>query len=546
MSLLTTLNIGRQGLYVSQIGLQVTGQNVANVNTPGYRRQRLNQVNLPYGLGVTVQSVERQVSPRVERQLLGATADYARSSRTSQVYGELEELFNEVAGTGLDAQFQDFFRSLQDLTVRPGGVSERETLRSQGDTMGHMFNLLYSQLSTKIAGQDAEVDTIVSQVNGHLRTIASLNRQIGQQVGNVIGANELKNERDELVRQVSELVPVTVVQDENGAFNLFIEGGMPLVVGVESYQLEAVPSAANDLKRDVYWVSDQGARMDVTSQLDNSALGGVLRNRDEIIPEQLAKLDRLAAEFVLAFNAQHRAGTGLDGVSGRNFFETLPVYTHIGEGSSGNVGVSASSVVDETLLTLHDYEIRFTGPANYDVVDATTGATIASGAYVSGGAIVFDGISVTIGDFSGPPVAGDVFRVDTVTGASGHIEISAAVAASLDAIAAGLSAESGDNRNALALADMETAALAAGGTMSFRQMYLAMVTELGVASAADRTELDSRDAILNQVNTMFQSVSGVNIDEEATKLIEYQRAYEASSKVISVADEMMQTLLSMI
>ena len=169
-----------------------------------------------------------------------------------------------------------------------------------------------------------------------------------------------------------------------------------------------------------------------------------------------------------------------------------------------------------------------------------------STATASGGAITFDGISVTLSDVSAPPVAGDVFRVSTVGEAAKNIRIASGVAASFDAIAAGLTSASGDNQNALLLADLENAQLAAGGTQSVREMYHAMIVQLGVAGAGEMLEQDSREVLLTQTANMIESVSGVNIDEEATSLIAYQRAYQAASKVISITDEMLETLIQMI
>jgi flagellar hook-associated protein 1 FlgK len=546
MSLLTALSIARQGLSVSQLGLQVTAQNVANVNTQGYKRQRLEQANRPFGLGVTVLSVDRMLDPFAERRLLGVTSDAARTDLTAQAYHEMEELFNEVANRGLDAEFDDFFKSIQDLTTRPSGVAERATLRSRGESIGHVFEFAYLQMEEQMRVQDVRIEQIVSEVNGILKTIADLNRQISASSQNLLGRNELLNNRGEWVRRLSELIPVSVIEDERGNFTLFVEQGMPLVSGADYYQLEARPDPTDDLKRDVYWVAPSGTAMDITDKMVNGAIGGAFRTRDEIVPEQMRRLDRLAAEFVLGFNEQHRAGTGLDGAGNRNFFETTPVYAHVAKGSQGGAGFTATAVVDETLLTLDAYEIRFTTAGTYDVVNVSTGATILSGAYVSGGAIAFDGISVTLSDVSGPPVAGDVFRVDTVTEAAKNVRISAAVSASLDAIAAGLTSASGDNRNALLLADLETAKVAASGTQSFRDMYHAMIVQLGVAASGENLEQESQEVLLTQTANMVESVSGVNIDEETTSLMAYQRAYQAAAKVISITDEMLATLIQMI
>jgi flagellar hook-associated protein 1 len=546
MSVYTTLSIARQGLYVSQLGLQVTAQNIANVNTEGYKRQRVNQANLAYGLGVTVTSIERQLNPFAEKRLLDVTSDASCAEAKAVTCKNLEDLFNDVAQRGLDEEFEDFFTALQDLSSNPSGASERATLRSRGESIASLFEFYYNQMDQEMKSQDVVVDDAVAKINSIVKNVAELSRRIGQNLENKMGTNELCNERDELVRQLSELVPVKVMQDEKGNYSVSIEGGMPLVAGATYYQLETQTDVTNDLKKQVIWKTSSGIQMDITDSLTSGTLGAALTIRDEIVPEQMDKLDRLAAEFVLAFNAQHRAGTGLDGVSGRDFFATLPVSAKTGQGSQGGVGVTASAVSDETLLTLDDYEIRFTSPTTYTVEDTTTGTTLASGAYTAGMTLSFDGIQVTLNSVTGPPVAGDYIRVNTTTGAAKNMTISADVENSLDAIAAGFSSASGDNQNALLLADLENASVAAGGTMSFREMYQAMIVELGVDASAATVENDSQDTLLSQVTQLVESVSGVNTDEEATTLLEYQRAYQAAAKVITITDEIMASTIDMI
>lgn len=547
MSLNASLSIARQGLAVSQLGLQVTAQNIANVNTDGYRRQNLIQSNLPYGLGVTMQSIDRVLHPLGESQLLNQTSIASASTTMATAYSEIESLFNEVNNRGLDAEFQDFFKASQDLSASPGGQSERATLRSRGESIGSVFSFLNQQLKSQMQLQDQDLGQQVQTANGLIRKIANLNQAIGGAQGNEIGTNELLNDRDTAVRDLAKIVPVAVSQNEQGAYQLYIQSGMPLVVGTDYYQLEARPDPANNLQRDIYWVNQQGTQMDITKQFQEGTLGAALQLRDHAIPEQLAKLDRVAAEFVMAFNAQHRAGTGLDGVSGRDFFNQLPAYTHAGKDNLGGATVTASSIVNPAATTFDNYEIRFTAPGAYDVVNTTTGATVvAGGAYTSGTAIAFDGLSVTIGDTTSAPQTGDTFAVSIVTDAAAKVGISAALAASTDVIAAGQSASSGDNRNALALAGLQTRTVALGGTASLRQLYQNMLVELGVKTDAANQQDKSQSTVLTQTSNLIESVSGVNTDEEATRLIAYQRAFQASSKVIQVTDTLMDSLIQMI
>jgi flagellar hook-associated protein 1 len=451
-----------------------------------------------------------------------------------------------VAQRGLDAEFQDFFQSLQDLSAQPSGASERATLRSRGESIANLFGFYYGQMTQEMNNQDVVIEDAVTKANAILKNVAELNKQIGESIENKMGINELRNERDEWVRQLAELMPVTATEDSQGNYTVYLKDSMPLVAGITAYQLETETDVTNDLKKEVFWTTDTGIRQDVTDQIKGGTMGAALEIRDNIVPEQMAKLDRLAAEFVLAFNAQHRAGTGLDGVSGRDFFATLPVYAQTGQGSQSGAGVTSAVVSDETRLTLDDYEIHFTSASTYELRDVTAGSTVASGTYTPGMTLSFDGLDVTLDDVTGPPVAGDYIRVNTVSEAASNMRVADAVQNSTDAIAAGLSDGSGDNRNALSLADLESKPVAAGGTMSFRQMYQAMLVQLGINASSANLQSESQDALLSQTSNLVESVSGVNTDEEATSLIVYQRAYQAAAKVITITDDIMASTLDII
>jgi flagellar hook-associated protein 1 len=547
MSLFTTLSIGREAMSTSQVGLQVTGQNIANVNTEGYKRQQTNQQALPYGLGVRVDSISRILDPMVEKRLLGATTTSNYSGEIAQTYKTLEDLFNEVSNRGLDTEFEEFFTALQDLASRPGGQAERATLRSRGESIGSVYEFYRLQMQDQVQATDKAIDADVSKANELIASIAELNRNITMNRNNDLGVNDLLNQRDHLVTQLAEIMPINVVEDENNQFQLYIKSGMPLVAGTHHYELESRPDPTDDMQRDVIWKSSTGVEMVITDSLrEGGSLGATLETRDVIVPEQMRKLDRLATEFVMLFNEQHRAGMGLDGISNRNFFEELPVNTHIGKGNEGGAGVASAVIADVTLLTLDDYEIRFTGPAAYDVVNTTTGATVSSGAYVAGNTISFDGIDVVITDTGVPPVTGDFFTVSVVEGAAANVRVSTDITNSLDAIAAGLTGLEGDNQNALVLADMENRELASGGTVSFRDMFHQMIVELGVATESAYVQDDTQSSLHTQLSNMSESVSGVNLDEEATRLMAYQRAFQSASKCIQITDEMMETLINVI
>jgi flagellar hook-associated protein 1 FlgK len=545
MSLYTSLSIARQSLSVNQLAIQVTGQNIANVNTPGYKQQRVNQANLPYGLGVSVKSIERLLDPFAEARLLTTTTASKKADETSQAYKLLEDLFNDMSKRGLDAEFTDFFQSLQNLSQDPSGASERATLRAGADSMGGVFAFLYQQMEGQMKSQEVLINDNITKANQLIKSVAELNRQIAENLQNKIGINELRNDRDEYIRQLAEIMPVQVQEDAKGNFHLFLAGSMPLVAGAESYQLETRVVTTNQNKTDIFWVTESGTEQNVTDKMTSGQLGGAIAVRDEIVPAQMEKLDRLAAEFILKFNERHRAGTGLDGVSGRNFFEPTSVYAEAGKGTQGGVALTAT-VAGEAQLTLEDYELRFGAGGTFQLVSVTRGLVLTGGLYTPGMTLNFDGVQMTINNVSGPPQEGDFFEINTYRGAAARVRLSADVAASTDAIAAGFSPATGDNQNALLLADLENALIANNGTTSFRQKYQGILVEIGIGAAAANLESDSQGTLLSQIGNLVESTSGVNVDEEATRLMAYQRAYQAASRLVNVVDIMMDAMINLI
>jgi len=209
--------------------------------------------------------------------------------------------------------------------------------------------------------------------------------------------------------------------------------------------------------------------------------------------------------------------------------------------NTGGALISGGTVTDPSALTLDDYEVRFSSPSNYVVVNLNTRAVTTSGAYASGSAISFDGISLTITDSPSGPVAGDTFSVSTTKSAAMHMNLSitdtAAVAAS--ATLAGLP---GDNANSLALSALRDKAALQGST--FAGFYQGLVSEVGTKTNETENNISVREAVKAQIETRRASVSGVSIDEEAVNMIKLQKAFQASAKLLTTANEMFNSLLN--
>lgn len=543
-SMLGILNTGRTGLAASQTALSVTGNNIANVNTDGYTRQRADLQSLRTG-GVTVRHIERLRDEYLTARLQDASTQNSGNSVQEANLKSIEALMTESEDSGLSKNIRDFFNTFQDLSLQPGGTTERQTVRSSAIQVSDALGSLTGQISQVRSQLDQQIGTAVGQINTITGQIAQIDSQItglssDTQQNDI---NTLLDQRDRLISQLATFMPVHVVKDSKGSPTIFA-GNQVLVDGVNQNTLITVGDPANSgLGR--LEVQAPGGSVRPLGSLTEGSLGGMLKVRDVDARQALSAVDRLAAQLVNSVNLQHRAGTGLDGSTGQDFFNGLKVTSAASLQNKGGAVVSASAIANSSQLGFDDYEIRFSAAGQYDVVDTTSGATLSSNnAYTSGGAISFAGMTLTLSNSTGTPQSGDVFSVNAYNGTAAAMGLAAPVAASTDAIAAGQGATSGDNRNALALAGLLDAKTI--GNQTFEGYYEQTRMQISMAAQTASTNSSNAQITQQQIQGLVDATSGVSQDDEAINIIQFQRAYEASSRVIKSIDDMMQSIISLV
>jgi len=549
MSIGSIMNIARQSFFAQQTALQVTAQNIANANTEGYSRQRPAFEANAYGDGVSIQSIERLHDKYLDRQVRDALSAQGSLNQMSTSLARLEAMFDETNGQGVGTGLHDLFAAFQDLASHPAGTAERGMARSKAESLAALLNDNSRQLAQAQHDTDQQVSDVVSSINTLAKQIAELNKQViaGQGQPAQMSANELLDQRDQTVEKLASLIKIETYKDPSGGLTVMVAGGRALVDSTTAGHLETEQSGVGEPLQ-VYHVYPNGVRENITANIDSGELGGILELRDQVIPDIQERMDRFAAALALEVNRIHRQGVDQTGAAGGDFFDGLNAYASAKSGNSGGAGVTASSLTDLNALTLHAYEVRFTAANAYDVVDVDTGAAVSTGnAYASGSAITFDGISLTIADGAGgAPAAGDVFAVNTFHDAARNLAVAAPIEASLDAIAAGRGAAPGDNQNALDLASLENQLVAEGGRTTLGQAYTGILTDLGTRVNNAQNAQDRQNQIVDQTRNLVQNLSGVSIDEESSNLIRFQRTFEASARVMSVVDEMYQTILNLV
>lgn len=540
MSLLNIMNIGKTALFANQAALNVTGHNIANVSTPGYTRQSvILEIATPaansagyLGRGVTIGGVQRSYARFIEGQLLGQEQSLGKSTAMDEVLSQVEQVFNDSAGLGLSDSLLAFFDSWGSLSSDADDTARRTVLLSDAESLVSTAKQMEKDLLETVGEINDEIADLAGKVNAISGKIAALNEEIAKIEGGQTGAtaNDLRDTRGNLLTELGKLVELRTLEDADGSMTV-MAGMRNLVSGTRVNQMTTTADASGNPV-----IRIEG--IDVTSRIDKGRLSGLIDSRTAIESGPLLQLRKLAASMTVEINRIHSAGYGLDGSTGNDFFTALALSS---TDSSGGAEVSSATITDMNALTLSEYDIAIGAAGAYTVTNRGTGATVQTGTFSSGSAITFEGISITL---TGTVASGDSFSVSPLAGAVSNFAVALS---GTNRIAASSSAASlpGDNTNALRMAALADTGVSLLGNASFSEYYAGIVSSVG-SMAADASDLRTFDSNLqSELAGQRDSASGVNLDEEATSLIVYQRGFEAAARLISVADELIQTVLAL-
>ncbi|MFL9884930.1 flagellar hook-associated protein FlgK [Paraburkholderia agricolaris] len=651
------INLGLSGLNAAQWGLTTTGQNISNASTPGYTIETpvyAESAGQYTGSGYLPQGVSTVTVTRQYSQYLTTQLNNAQSSGSSlSTYNTLISQLNNLVGSptsGIASAITSYFTGLQNVSNNASSLATRQTAMSGAQTLVNQINAAGQQYDALRQSVNTQLSNTVSQINSYTQQIAQLNGQISQASTQGQPPNQLMDQRDLAVSNLSQLIGVNVV-NSNGSYSVFMANGQPLVSSTNSYNLGTAPSTGDTSELSVQYLGQAGANPAAApqnlpdSKVTGGTLGGLLAFRSQTLDPAEAQLGAIAVSFASQVNAQNSLGVTLAGAQGGALFSvggptvyantqntgnaqlnvsfanpaqpttgdyTLSyngsVYT-LTDNSTGNVVGSAANLskpinglnfsttgtmnagdsftVEPTRGALNSFNAATTDPSaiaaaapvlgsatasntgtgtitqgtvtagytmpnatttlsyngtgltgfpagstvtvtagtpptttTYDTgttpvipYSATTGATLTINNAAAGS---MNGVSVTI---SGAPAAGDTFTIGPNTGASN------------------------DGRNALALSNLSNAKALAGGTVTLTGAYANYVNQIGNQTNQIQTSSTAQTALVTQITTAQQSVSGVNINEEAANLLQYQQLYQANSKVIQTAQTLFQTIL---
>ncbi len=567
---MSMLNIGTSALLTTQASLSTASHNISNVNTEGYNRQRVTQgTQTPnfeggyfIGTGVTVNGVERIFDSFLSDQVRIFTSQEKSFDTFSTFARQVDDLLG-APQLSLSAGLQGFFDAIQDVADDPTSIPARQVMLTEADTLAKRFNTLDTQLNAFNQQVNINLDTSVKEVNILSQGIAELNQAITEASGGAgIPPNDLMDQRDQLINQLSGYISVSTNVQSNGAVNVFIGNGQALVVGQSAIALKVISNPSDTTRSEIGYGP---SNINVSAQLTGGSIGGLLSVRKDVIDPARTEIDALAAGMINTINAQHTVGLTLDGNTGGHFFEpadaltqdagsirlaitnprdiavAFPVSTATNTNNAGTAQLNVtkvSSLINPTdgQALAGDIQLSFANnqyTVSYQnqtvVIPYTPGVDSGKSYDLSSltftGGIVAPDLKITL---SGTPVNTDSFVISN----SNNGNFTAV----------------GDNRNALALSQLQTTKtlnqVSGVATRSFGDAYGILVANIATRTHQADVGQQTQKGLLDQTSLRYESVSGVNLDEEAANLIKFQQAYQAASQIITVSNTVFNSLMS--
>ncbi|MCG3186123.1 MAG: hypothetical protein IOMNBAOH_00677 [Rhodocyclaceae bacterium] len=370
----SALAIGVSGLNAAQSGLVTTSHNIANAATPGYSRQHVVQSNATprqtgagfFGTGVRVESVVRSYSAYLDAQLRLSEGRAAELSAYGKEIGDLANLLADQQA-GLSPSLQNFFGALQDLATYPDSAAARQSTLSGAEALVTRFDSLGRQIDEIRAGVNSQIQSSVTTINALARQVAEISSRItAVESGAQQPANDLRDQREQLVRDLSKEIGTAAVEGQDGTYSVFIGNGQPIVMGSTAYALDTNGVSSDPRNVALAYTGVGGVKVPLSENLlSGGRIGGLLGIRREALDPAQNALGRVAIGLASGFNAQHALGQDLNGQLGGSFFKVPGAQVWAGSANdpvaAAQLTVSLANVAD---LSTSDYRLDYDG-ANY-------------------------------------------------------------------------------------------------------------------------------------------------------------------------------------
>lgn len=464
------MTVGRRSMMNSQTGLHTVGHNIANKETEGYSRQRTETMangaqgsgKRRIGMGATAASVRRINNPYLEKQIGQEKSDLATTKGRQQGLSRLEQVFNEQQVEGFNNSLGNFFNTWRELSTNPESMPRRTAVRAASETLVNDFHTMKSQLNEISADINSQLQISVNDLNSITHEIADLNLKIQEVELSGGWANDERDRRDLLLKNLGEIVDIQWSEGEDSAVTVQTAKDALLVVGGVANNVQAVSTPRREGKDEgdfdvVFYHHDYAEPLLLTDRIKGGRLGGLLSVRNGELNGVKNDIDNLAFTVATEINSIHGKGFNAYNQTGMAFFEPMDEAHNAAEYLRMNSDIMADS------------------------------ARISAGR-----------------DPNRPA----------------------------------------DNRVANEIAELQYGKPLFGGTLTLDEFYKGIVGELGIKTQAANRRADVQNNIVNQLDNMRESISGVSLDEEAAKMIEMQKHFDAAARLIRTADEILETVIN--
>jgi len=588
------LEISKKGVLSARAALDTVSHNIANANTEGYSRQRVElKASFPLtfpgvgvtlrpgtiGTGVEIKEITRIRDEFIESQLLKEGSTLGRFEIIDEGLRRIENIFADPSESGFNTLLSEFFDAWEDVANQPESLSARTNLVEVTRSLTGFVNEAARKLDLEVKNVNNLLETKITEINSLAGEIAALNEQIIQLesgAGNQ-NANDLKDSRDQLVRQMSKMINVRTEPTLNGGVSVYLMGH-PIVQDGFYDQLELAMTETETEQPMLRFI-----RSKVTAPLTDGELLGLVNLRDQYIPAFREEFGTLVTTLANRINLVHLEGFGLDGNTGRPFFNDLATWRLDGLRPLA-AGTTLDTTLDELGIVYGDFFLEgIRVEVSPEEVRPGTALTLGEllGRMNSATPDLRFSLDTTLGfprivvEKMNPVSALD--RIDIKDGTCNFFELagldpeqqqqlrgsaqyggslktfglSPSIVSSLQAIAAaaddgsGQMGGPGDNRTALLIGDMKNEK---DGFLkaTFSEYYQGLISILGADGAVMLSSRRAQEQVLDEVKARRESVSGVSLDEEAVNLIRYQKAFTASARAITTMDEVLNVIVNLV
>ncbi|MCA9091978.1 MAG: flagellar hook-associated protein FlgK [Planctomycetaceae bacterium] len=565
MSLFTTIRNAGHSLEVFSTGIQVAGNNISNASTPGYIRERLNvSTNPPYyyggvllGTGSHVVGIRQQIDKYLEVRLHSASSEASGSDARNLIYKQLETTLGELGTGDLSTSVNDFLAKLNDVANQPENPANRYLAVQQGTQVANSIVALRNRVDDLRSAQTTKINDLITEANQLIDQVRELNPQITQLEGagmNLSDAGGLRTQRYEALQRLSEILPIQMNEHDNGTVDVFI-GSNYLVLGDQVNHLEPTVSVDRGIQVTNVQIENTHAPLTGTA----GELNGVLNGRDEILGGFVDTLDTFTSHFIQLFNSIHTQGEGLQGftdVTGtyavddvnqplsnaglafppqHGSFEVKVKNLQTGLIETQTINIDLDGIDPTNDTSLDDLKTLLNGVGNIT-------ATITADRKLK--LTAADGYEISFANDTSNVLSGLGLNTFFTGTDSSNIAVNSVVSGNPNFFATGRGGGPADGSNAVELAQFFDQAQTGLGNLSLNQFYINTVSTVAQESASEQAISDGFATYRDSLSSQRAQYTGVSLDEEAINVMQLQRAYQATARMITTADELFNILLN--